>query len=118
MFCYLQDCNVLPSSGLECFAIIRIATSCHNEDYSVLPSFGLQCFVIVWNSMFCLTQVCNIWHSSVLPSSGIAKFDFYMFCLIQVCNVCFGLVLSCLLLVLINLDSRHVLPKSGLQCLA
>ena len=26
--------------------------------------------------MFCLTLVRNIWPSSVLPSSGIAKFDF------------------------------------------
>ena len=35
--------------------------------------------------MFCLIQVCNVWPSSVLPSSGI-----------------------------VNFDSRHVLPKSGL----
>ena len=35
--------------------------------------------------MFCQNLVFNIWPSSVLPSSGIAKFDF-----------------------------RHVLPKSGL----
>ena len=35
--------------------------------------------------MFCLILVCNIWPSSVLPSSGIGKFDF-----------------------------RHVLPNSGM----
>ena len=61
--------------------------SCHNQDYSVLPSSGLQCFVIVRNAMFCLIQFCKVWPSSVLPSSGIAKFHFYMFCLNQVCNV-------------------------------
>ena len=76
MFCHLQDCNVLPSSGLKYFAIVRIGMSCHNQDYSVLPSSSLQCFVIVWNTMFCLIQVCNIWPSSVFPSSGIGKFDF------------------------------------------
>ena len=61
--------------------------SCHNQDYSVLPSSGLQCFVIFRNTMFCLIQFCNVWSSSVLPSSGIAKLHSYMFCLNQVCNV-------------------------------
>ena len=54
------------------WGIIRIAMSYHNQDYSVLPSSGLLCFVIVRNSMFCLIQFCNVWPSSVLPSSGIA----------------------------------------------
>ena len=34
---YDWDFNVLPSSGLECFAIIRIAKFCHLQVWNVLP---------------------------------------------------------------------------------
>ena len=67
--------------------------------------------------MFCLICFFNICPSSASPSSVIAKF------LLNICFALFrfaifGLVLSCLLLVLLNMDSRHVLPKSGFLYLA
>ena len=72
MFCLCLDHYVLPSSGLHYLAFFWIWMFCHNLEYNVLPTSGLQ-----------------IWPSSVLPSSGIAKFHF-----------------------------RYVLPNSGLPYLA
>ena len=65
MFCLSQDHHVLPSSGLQCLAIIGIGMFCLNQDCKVLPSSGLECFGIIRIAIFCQNMDC-----SVLSSSG------------------------------------------------